>query len=104
MCRQVVTRTGVSPAHITVQLDERVWAGLAQALLPSELAGVLRSLESRDGHTVLLIVPDGPLSTVPFGGLRLADGSAVTDHAAVLFMPNLLPFSARMERRARAIL
>lgn len=84
----------VSRAHTTVRLDQRVWAALAAALLPPELDGVLRSLESPEGPAVLLIVPDGPLSSVPFGGLRLADGSAVTDHAAIVFMPNLLPFAA----------
>ncbi|MGH3292963.1 MAG: CHAT domain-containing protein [Trebonia sp.] len=84
----------VSRAHTTIRLDQRVWAALAAALLPPELDGVLRSLESPEGPAVLVIVPDGPLSSVPFGGLRLADGSAVTDHAAVVFMPNLLPFAA----------
>ena len=84
----------VSLVHTTVRLDERVWSALAQALLPPELTGVLRSLVSRGGPAVLLVVPDGPLSSVPFGGLRLPGGSAVADHAAVLLMPNLLPFSA----------
>jgi PDZ domain/CHAT domain len=84
----------VSFVHRNVRLDSPVWASLAQALLPPELAGVLNSLEAQAGAAVLLVVPDGPLSSVPFAGLRLPDGSAVADHAAVVFMPNLLSFSA----------
>jgi CHAT domain/PDZ domain/Clp amino terminal domain, pathogenicity island component len=84
----------VSFVHTNIRLGSPVWASLSQALLPSELADVLHSLESRRGPAILLIVPDGPLSSVPFAGLRLDDGSAVADHAAVVFMPNLLAFSA----------
>ena len=84
----------VSFVHTNIRLDSAVWASLGEALLPPELARVLRSLQSRQGPAVLLVVPDGPLSSVPFAGLRLADGSAVADHAAVVFMPNLLAFSA----------
>lgn len=84
----------VSFVHTNVRLGATVWTELAQALLPPELAGALRSLESREGPAILLIIPDGPLSSVPFAGLRLDNGSAVADHAAVVFMPNLLAFSA----------
>ena len=79
--------------HNFVRLGAPVWRELARAILPPELAGVLRSLQTPEGPAVLLVVPDGPLSSVPFAGLRLADGSAVVDHAAVVFMPNLLAFS-----------
>jgi hypothetical protein len=83
----------VSFVHTSIRLGSAVWASLAQSLLPPALAGVLRSLESPRDPAVLLVVPDGPLSSVPFAGLRLADGSAVAEHAAVVFMPNLLSFS-----------
>jgi hypothetical protein len=79
--------------HNFVRLGAPVWQELARAILPPGLASVLRSLQSPEGPAVLLVVPDGPLSSVPFAGLRLADGSAVVDHAAVVFMPNLLAFS-----------
>lgn len=79
--------------HNFVRLGAPVWQELARAILPPGLTSVLRSLQSPEGPAVLLVVPDGPLSSVPFVGLRLADGSAVVDHAAVVFMPNLLAFS-----------
>jgi len=84
----------VSMVHRTIELGHPVWAGLAAALLPPELAGVLRSLSSGKEPAILLVVPDGPLSSVPFAGLRLQDGTAIADHAAVVFMPNLVSFSA----------
>ncbi|HEX6520258.1 MAG TPA: CHAT domain-containing protein [Streptosporangiaceae bacterium] len=80
--------------HRFVSLRTAVWAQLAAALMPPELGDVLGSLESGNDPAVLLVVPDGPLSSVPFAGLRLPDGSLLADHAAVVFMPNLLSFSA----------
>jgi hypothetical protein len=80
--------------HRAVVLSDDTWAAIAGALLPPELPGVLRTLSSGTASPVLVIVPHGPLSGVPFAGLRLPDGSAVIDHAAVVFMPSLIPFSS----------
>ena len=85
----------VAMVHQTVRLGSPAWAGLAAALLPPELAAALHPLASAEDPAVLLVVPDGPLSGVPFSGLRLPDGTALADHAAVVFMPNLLSFSAQ---------
>jgi hypothetical protein len=76
--------------HNNVNLYSPAWAGLAGALLPPGLASALRQAATADRPASLLIVPDGPLSSVPFAGLRLPDGSALADRAAVMFMPNLL--------------
>ena len=85
----------VTTAHQDIRLDMRPWTGLAAAVLPPGLAPALRALARGEDPAILLLVPDGPLSAVPFPGLRFGDGTQLADLAAVVFMPNLLSFSSR---------
>jgi len=73
----------VELAH-RIGLSLRGWRKLSEAILPPGLGDGLRACP------VLLVVPDGPLSSVPFAGLTLPDGRAIIDLAPVVFMPNLL--------------
>jgi hypothetical protein len=66
----------------------RHWAFLADALLP----GGLRSLLIRAGREAplhLVVVPDGPLSVLPWSALRLADGRFLIEAASVQQAPTL---------------
>ena len=80
----------VQLVHNLVNLRSPAWSGLSAALLPPGLGDALRQATTADAPATLLIVPDGPLSAVPFAGLRLPDDIMITDLAVVMFMPNLL--------------
>ena len=88
-------------AAYRVPLDDHVWAVVADAFLPRELA------EIADGDDVeLVVVPDGPVHALPLAGLRLADGRRLVDVFAVAFTPALSMLSAatrpRRDRRPEA--
>jgi hypothetical protein len=75
----------ISAVHALPLLDE-VWSTLAKALLPSQLTDALvRGEEPVD----LLIVPDGPLASLPFAGLPLPDGRRLVDGARISLAPSL---------------
>ncbi|MFJ9895391.1 CHAT domain-containing protein [Streptomyces sp. NPDC091280] len=80
------------------------WRTLSRALLPPELIETLaRSRRTYDGPAlktasthqgggeppVLLIVPDGPLSGIPWAGLPLGDGTALIEHADLALAPGI---------------
>lgn len=70
-----------------------LWAELSNALLPPDLIQTLarnspgwqRSDRSANvPPPVLIIVPDGPLSSIPWSGLPMPDGTALIEHADVV--------------------
>ncbi|SIR31296.1 CHAT domain-containing protein [Micromonospora avicenniae] len=63
---------------------------LAEALLPEQLREWLRTgPEDAHGRHRLIICADGPLRTMPFSALPLADGTAVISNASVNRLPLL---------------
>ncbi|MBS2963559.1 CHAT domain-containing protein [Actinocrinis puniceicyclus] len=78
----------IAEVHRYSDVSDPVWRELAAALLPPDLDALLRGRPS-DDPVVLLVVPDGPISLIPFAGLPLSDGSLLVDHAAAVVMPNL---------------
>lgn len=78
----------IAEVHRYSDVSDPVWRELAEVLLPPGLDALLRGHPS-DDPAVLLVVPDGPISLIPFAGLPLSDGSLLVDHAASVVMPNL---------------
>lgn len=78
----------ITDVHRYGDITDEVWRELALALVPPELDAVLRARPGSN-PAVLLIVPDGPLSLVPFAGLPLSDGTRLVDRAVTVMMPNL---------------
>ncbi|GAA4592455.1 hypothetical protein GCM10023194_54310 [Planotetraspora phitsanulokensis] len=76
-------------AHRLFPMNDPGWRDLAEALLPPDLDEVMSETTATAGECVLLIVPDGPTAAVPFAGLRLPDGTALTERATIVFVPNL---------------
>jgi PDZ domain/CHAT domain len=79
--------------HNNVPLRAPGWRDLAEALLPAGLGDALAAAGAPGAPVPLLVIPDWPLSAVPFSGLRLRDGSLLAERADVIFMPNLLAFT-----------
>ncbi len=79
----------VATIHRTVVLSARVWRELARALFPPQLEEALRTAGTASRPPVVVIVPDGPLSAVPFAGLPLGEDAPLIDRAVPVFMPNL---------------
>ncbi|MEU6404217.1 CHAT domain-containing protein [Streptomyces sp. NPDC046985] len=79
----------VARVHRTAVLSARVWQELSEALLPGALQRELeRSADAAD-PPVVVIVPDGPLSAVPFAGLPLAAGVPLIERAVPVWTPSL---------------
>ena len=68
-------------------LDEQMWADLADAVLPSDWHDVLCP---RDASRVdLLVVPDGPIASLPLAALPVRDGKRLIEYATVALTPAL---------------
>jgi tetratricopeptide (TPR) repeat protein len=68
-------------------LDEQMWAELAHAVLPPDWWDVLCS---PDGSRVdLLVVPDGPIASLPLPVLPVRDGKPLIEYATVALTPAL---------------
>ncbi|WP_406356316.1 CHAT domain-containing protein [Streptomyces sp. NBC_00658] len=65
-----------------------VWCGLAEALLPASMRAELAH-HSTEAPMRLVIVPDGPLTAVPWAGLRLEDGRYLVEAAVVQLTSSL---------------
>ncbi|WP_369192377.1 CHAT domain-containing protein [Streptomyces sp. R08] len=79
----------VARIHRTTVLHAQVWETLAHALLPQPFQAHLQSAATGARPTSVVIIPDGPLSAVPFAGLPLNDGATFAERAVAVFMPNL---------------
>ncbi|MFJ5643684.1 CHAT domain-containing protein [Streptomyces sp. NPDC093223] len=71
-----------------VGLDAPVWRELTDALIPPAWWEALLADSDVDGHE-LFVVPDGPLSYLPFAALLAPDGRPVVEHLTVSFLPAL---------------
>ena len=72
----------------STSLADAVWDEIAQALLPSSWRDVLCPADGA-GPTDLLIVPDGPIGSLPLAALPVKDGMPLVDFAAVALVPAL---------------
>lgn len=70
-------------------LWDEPWPLLGDCLLPEELATALPADGDAGAKTELVIVPDGPLASIPFAGLRLADGRLIAEAASIRLAPSL---------------
>ncbi|WP_406432004.1 CHAT domain-containing protein [Streptomyces sp. NBC_00631] len=79
----------VARVHRSAVLSARVWHELSEALLPKVFQEELeRSADAAD-PPVVVIVPDGPLSAVPFAGLPLSAGMPLIERSVPVWMPSL---------------
>jgi hypothetical protein len=68
-------------------LDDKLWAEIAEAILPSSWWDVLCP---PDGEQVdLLVVPDGPLASLPLAAMPAKDGKPLVEFATVAMTPAL---------------
>jgi CHAT domain/PDZ domain/Clp amino terminal domain, pathogenicity island component len=72
----------------STSLADELWNEIAQALLPSSWRDVLCQADGA-GPTDLLIVPDGPIGSLPLAALPVKDGMPLVDFAAVALVPAL---------------
>ncbi|MEU7340177.1 CHAT domain-containing protein [Streptomyces sp. NPDC007074] len=68
-------------------LDDPVWAELSAALIPTEWWQALCP-DAGDVREVV-VIPDGPLSTLPFAALPVRDGRPLLEHALITLVPAL---------------
>ncbi|MDA0182901.1 CHAT domain-containing protein [Solirubrobacter phytolaccae] len=80
-------------AAFGVPLWDDLWTALARSILPETLGDELRSAARDGGRACLVIVPDGPLASLPFPGLHV-DGVALAELADVQLTPSLTLLSA----------
>jgi PDZ domain/CHAT domain len=88
----------------TVPMDHRAWICLASALLPGDLFDTLARNSSGNSFPTLVIIPADPLGGLPWAGLPLADGSALIEHADLIFatsISQLKPRPAQPEQASR---
>lgn len=87
-----------------VPMDHRAWTCLARALLPGDLSETLARNSSGNSFPTLVIIPADPLGGLPWAGLPLADGSALIEHADLIFaasISQLKPRAAKPEQAPR---
>ena len=72
----------------STSLADELWNQIAQALLPSSWRDILCQADGA-GSTDLLIVPDGPIGSLPLAALPVKDGMPLVDFAAVALVPAL---------------
>ncbi len=89
------------PASITflfsTPLDEQMWEDLAQAILPPAWWDVL--CPSSGSPIDLLIVPDGPIASLPLAALPVRNGKLLIEYACVALTPALSLLQGREWRR-----
>ncbi|WP_280883241.1 CHAT domain-containing protein [Streptomyces pseudovenezuelae] len=69
-------------------LDDPVWAQLSQALVPAEWWDLLCPEDAGTAHEVV-VVPDGPLSALPFAALPVRDQRPLLEYALITLTPAL---------------
>ncbi|MBO4252824.1 CHAT domain-containing protein [Streptomyces griseorubiginosus] len=69
-------------------LDDPVWAQLSQALVPAQWWDLLCPESGRTPREVV-VVPDGPLSAVPFAALPVRDRRPLLEYALITLTPAL---------------
>jgi len=69
-------------------LADPVWDGIAQAVLPPSWRDIICAADA-EGPATLLVVPDGPLASIPFSALPVRDGIPLLKFAAVGLIPSL---------------
>lgn len=70
-----------------VPLDEQLWRELAQALVPDCWWDVLCPLNGSLGD--VLVVPDGPIASIPLAALPVRDGKMLIEYGSVALTPAL---------------
>ncbi|MER5452658.1 CHAT domain-containing protein [Streptomyces sp. NPDC002764] len=69
-------------------LDDPVWADLSAALIPAEWWDLLCPIGGDPAREVI-VVPDGPLSALPFAALPVRGGRPLLEYALVTLTPAL---------------
>jgi hypothetical protein len=85
----------------STSLADGLWNEIAQALLPPSWRDVLCQADGA-GPKDLLIVPDGPIGSLPLAALPVKDGMPLVDFAAVALVPALSMLGLPDEQHDRA--